>query len=78
MAAFRKYPWEEWFAKLRMTLVQGIDYHCSQSSMAQSIRNNASRRGLKVRLQDIGDAIMVQVVGTNCAFPHTDQTPQPV
>ena len=69
VAALRKYPWERWFTKSRIILIRGIDYHCSQSTMAQTIRNNASSRGLKVRLRDIGEAIVVQTD----AFPHTDK-----
>ncbi len=60
----RKYGWEEWFDRHgRTILVRGVDYHCSQSTMAQTIRNNASRRRLRVRLIDIGHAIILEVVG---------------
>src|SRR5579859_256308 len=60
--AVRKYPWEEWFGKPRTVLVRGVHYHCSQSTMAQTIRNNASARGLRVRLHDAGTEIVVEVI----------------
>ncbi len=62
--AVRKYHWEEWFGRPRTILEQGVHYDCSQSTMAQIIRNNASQRGLRVRVVDIGDAIVVDVTGT--------------
>src|ERR1700681_2725127 len=38
----QKYPWEEWFERRRVVLMRGEDYRCSQSTMAQTIRNAAS------------------------------------
>lgn len=68
--ATRKYNWEGLFDRLRTILVRGVDYHCSQSTMAQTIRNNASQRGVRVRLTDTGTTIEVEVVG---AFSHPDK-----
>ena len=62
MAAKRKYMWEEWFDRTDTILVRGVHYDCSQSTMAQTIRNNASQRGLRVRLTDTGTEIWIQVV----------------
>lgn len=74
----RKYPWEEWFALGTFTLVGGVHYHCSQSTMAQTVRNNASSRGLRVRLDDTGTSIVVRVIarrnGTHEVL-HTDKAP---
>lgn len=72
----RKYPWEEWFAEDVFTLVRGLHYDCSQSTMTQTVRNNASARGLRVRLVDTGIGIIVKVTrrGRN-ATAHTDKTP---
>ena len=60
-----KYPWEAWFdlADLDGEVVvrRGVDYDCSQSSMAQSIRGNASKRGLRVRLTDLGDRFVIRL-----------------
>lgn len=63
MAAKQKYDWDSWFGCGRIMLVYGIDYHCSQSTMAQTVRNNASQRGLRVRLTDTGHSIIIEVVG---------------
>jgi hypothetical protein len=63
VAAKRKYPWEGWFGKPRTELVRGVHYRCSQSTMAQTIRNNASLRGLRVQLTDKGNEIVIEVIG---------------
>ena len=59
--ANRKYPWEEWFGQPRVVIRAGVDYHVSQSMMYQMIRNRASKCGLKVNLEDIGNAIIIEV-----------------
>ncbi len=61
--ALRKYPWEIWFSAPRMVLRRGVDYHISQAMMYQTVRNNASRRALIVRVEDAGDAIIITNVG---------------
>lgn len=76
----RKYPWEDWFSKRVAVLVRGVDYHCSQSTMAQTVRNNASAKGLRVRLHDTGTKIVVEVLGkrkVKVGNTHTDTTPVP-
>lgn len=72
----RIYPWEQWFARPRCLITYGIDYQCAQSSMTQMIRNNASKRGLRVRLTDCGTEIMIEVVAPRSnadAVPRTDR-----
>lgn len=59
----RKYSWEDWFGRPRTTLVRGTHYQISQSAMVQSIRNAASARGVRTHLRDLGNAIVVEVVG---------------
>lgn len=59
----RKYPWEEWFRRERAVLLRGVHYRCSQSTMVQAVRNNASRRGLRVKIDDTDTEITVEVVG---------------
>ena len=75
----RKYLWEKWLAHARTVLLRGVHYHCSQSSMAQTVRNNASARGLRVRLTDTGTEIIVEVLGVaeggTDEVLHTDRTP---
>jgi hypothetical protein len=71
-AATRKYPWEQWFALGQITLLYGIHYRCSQSTMCQSVRNAACARGLSVRLTDTGTEITVEVMG---AVHHPNTTP---
>lgn len=59
----RKYKWEEWFGQPSVTITRGVDYECSQSTMAAMIRNNASQRGLRIKLVDTGSSIIIGVVG---------------
>jgi hypothetical protein len=61
----RKYQWEEWFARDRTVLLSGVHYRCSQSTMCQMVRNEASRRRLRVRLRDTGTEIWIEVIRTN-------------
>lgn len=59
----RKYPWEEWFEQERVVLLRGVHYACSQSTMVQMVRNNASARGVQVRVTDIDARIVIDVLG---------------
>ena len=72
MGAKRKYRWEEWFERPRTVLLRGVDYDCSQSAMSGAVRNNASMRGVRVRIVDTGDSIIIEVVGETA---HTNTTP---
>lgn len=56
-----KYPWDQWLARRRRRLQRGADYACSQSAMAQQIRNAAVRLGLRVSLVDVGDGLIITV-----------------
>lgn len=56
------YQWSEWFAKARVTLRRGVDYSCPQSTMVQQIRSAASRRKIKVTVDDRDTEIVVEVV----------------
>lgn len=58
-------------------LLHGVHYHCSQSTMAQIVRNNASMRGVRVRLIDTGTEIVVEVTRRRKTdeIPHTNRTP---
>jgi hypothetical protein len=69
----RTYPWDDWFGRKTVTIMRGVHYRCSQSTMQQIIRNNASARGLSVRIQDGGTTLTIKVTGgKNNAVPHTD------
>ena len=70
MAAKRKYNWDTWFDRPITVLRRGVHYMCPQSTMANSIRNAASRMGLSVSVEDRGDSIVMRVPS---AIPHTDQ-----
>lgn len=48
--ARRKYPWEVWFSQPRTVLVRGVDYHVDDLMMWQTIKNNAKRYGVKVKV----------------------------
>lgn len=71
----RKYPWERWFSLSRFVLLRGVHYLCSQSTMAQTVRNNASTRGLRVRITDTSTEIIVEVMGNRNEVSHTDKAP---
>lgn len=72
----KMYCWEQWFSRRFTLLVSGRDYYCSQSSMAQSVRNNASTRRLRVSVTDLGYGIIIEVRGrVRSEVPHTDQAP---
>lgn len=70
----RKYAWESWFGNPRTVIRRGVDYHCSQSTMAQTVRNNASARGIRVKVVDTGNELEIRVVGKakrkTLAVPH--------
>ena len=55
------YPWEDWLGRPRTVILRGVHYRCSQSSMAQNIRNEASRRGVRVRVVDTNTEITIEV-----------------
>lgn len=65
----QKYKWELWFVRDKTVLLRGVDYDCSQSSMVQSIRNAATRHGVRVHIEDEGDTITIEVKGET---PHTN------
>ena len=59
----RKYNWEGLFEQEEVVrIAHGIDYHCSQSTMVGQIRNEASKRGKRVRVIDEGRSITVEVI----------------
>ncbi len=70
MSRRSKYDWDDWFGQDRVVLHRGIDYHISQSMMHQSIKNNASRCGVRVKLRDHGNYIVVEVTERCGQVPH--------
>lgn len=65
----RLYPFNVWFNALtdpdgraRFELRRGEHYDCSQSSFAQQLRQEASRRGVRVSLTDLEDRFVVVLV----------------
>ena len=65
----RKYPWEKWFGRSRTVILRGVHYRCSQSAMVQTIRNNASQRGVRVRVTDTDTEITIEVRSEEQAIP---------
>ena len=61
------YPWDSWFLKERFVIKRGLDYKCSQSVMAQQIRNAAVQRDLRVSLEDLEDGFLVVTKPANLA-----------
>ena len=55
----QKYPWHRWMSKGRLVLRRGIDYHCTQGSICQQVRNAAARWGLRANLIEQEDRLIV-------------------
>lgn len=54
-----KYPFDSWFAQGKVVLVKGRDYHCSNASFISQLRSAASKRGMALRIAEIGEVITV-------------------
>ena len=54
-----RHPWDDWFRRKQFRLAKDNHYTCLPHSMAQQIRNEAQRRGLKVSIQIIGTTLVV-------------------
>jgi len=68
----RKYPWEEWFSKPRTVIKRGLDYEISQSMMYLTVMNNARARKVRIKCEDTGIAIVINVIGdVNDEVLHT-------
>ena len=61
MAAKRLYDWDDWFSRGRFVLRAGFEYLCSNSSMAQQVRVQASHRGAFVSIRDEITRLVVEV-----------------
>jgi hypothetical protein len=66
MSARRKYDWDGLFNQEFALLEKDIDYHCSQSNIIQQIRNEASKRRLRVRITDSNNQVIIRVLGAKC------------
>lgn len=42
------YPWDKWFNRSRFSLKKGQDFHCQVHGMVQQIRNQATKRNVRV------------------------------
>ena len=58
----RLYDWVRWFALDAFELHRGVDYNCSQSTMAQNVRSAAAkmRKGEKCSVTDLGTGLLVE------------------
>lgn len=73
-----KYPWSSWFGQKHTVIRRGVDYKISQSMMYQTIRNNASARGLRVKIEDNNDSLTIEVIGDKTSeVLHTNQVTVP-
>lgn len=63
----KRYKWDDWFALRKFILRRGEQYSCSQSSMAQQIRNAASNRNLRVKITDQEHQLVIEVEGSSSA-----------
>ena len=57
------YPWEEWFNKASIELIQGKDFHCTLPGMTVNVRQAARRHGIKVRIDQLPDRLAVTIKG---------------
>lgn len=57
------YPWVRWFKTPKRLLKHGRDYSSSTSTMAQIVRNNASRLGISVSVTEVDGGLEVVVTG---------------
>jgi hypothetical protein len=55
------YPWEEWFEKRQFTLISGKDFHCTLPGMTLNVRVAARNRGIRVRIDQHPDRLVVTV-----------------
>lgn len=63
----RKYPWDDWFSRSSF-VVKLSDYTCRVSAMVQQIRDEAGRRGVRVKVEEeIGGTIRVKIKGVTDA-----------
>ena len=80
MAAKKKYDWDKLFSREvneLSVLEGGVDYECSQANMIQMLRNEACKRKVRVRLSDLGDQIIVRILGAKREVRHTDKVAVP-
>jgi len=55
-----RYPWNEWFKRFPLALRRGEDFTCQPHGMAQMARNQASARGLAVKVT-VGEDGLIKV-----------------
>ncbi len=59
----RRYPWKEWFGKHKFALIKGGDFDIECEVMDQTLRNQATRRGVPISIHRQGDVLMVVLPG---------------
>lgn len=57
-----KYPWVDWFRRVRVVLRRWEDYDVSQAGMKQQARNAASELGYHLTILDTGDGLVLIAV----------------
>lgn len=55
------YPWDQWFALGRFTLVQGKHFDCTMPGMTVNIRVAAKVRGMRVRIDQEPTSLIITV-----------------
>ena len=59
----KRYPWMLWFRTRQFKLVRGEHFTCLTHGMAAMVRNMASRKKLRISLQQSETTIQVTVLG---------------
>jgi hypothetical protein len=58
----RRYPWDQWLSRGKVTLVAGKDFNGRADTMAQQVRAAASKRGLSISVTISQDNSTLTVV----------------
>ena len=58
-----RYPWDTWFQQKHLVLTRPQDFTCLPYGLAQQLRNNAARYGVKVRVRIGENSVEVWVQG---------------
>lgn len=57
----RQHHWQRWFARGRVVLIQGRDYHCTDLSIERQARTAASLMGLRLEVESSPGRLVLTV-----------------
>lgn len=56
-----RYPWDKWLTQPQTILLRGRDYRCTTFGLAQQVRQQASRRGIRVSVHTTQDSVTIEL-----------------